>query len=253
MPAPSRVNTALEVRALGERLAMPLTSPLLRRLPKGDGHQVLVLPGFTAGDRSTRELRGVLDHLGYRTRGWELGANLGPTPEIVAGLMDLAESIKRSGERISIVGWSLGGIFGRELARRAPGSVRQVITLGSPIHMSPGDPSATRELWRALAARRKMTPRQRPLEQDRPPLPVPTTSIYTRSDGVVHWSTCVIERGPRAENVEVHGSHCGLGFNAAAIMVVADRLAQTDGTWHAFRAPLFARPWFPPAVDRDVA
>lgn len=232
---------------------MPLTAPLLRRLPRGDGHQVLVLPGFTAGDRSTSELRGALEHLGYRTRGWELGPNLGPTPEIVAGLMELAESIKRSGERISIVGWSLGGIFGRELARQAPGSVRQVVTLGSPIYMTPDDPSATREVWRALAARRRISAqRRRPPEGDRPPLPVPATSIYTRSDGIVHWSTCLIERGPRAENIEVHGSHCGLGFNAAAIMAVADRLAQPDGTWHAFRAPLFARPWFPPAVDRDV-
>jgi hypothetical protein len=238
---------------LGERVAMPLAGPFLRRLPKGDGHQVLVLPGFTAGDRSTRELRRTLDDLGYDSRGWHLGANFGPTPGIVAGLANLAESIQRSGERISIVGWSLGGIFGRELARRIPDSVRQVITLGSPIHMTPDDPSATSELWESVRHRHQV-PRYRPaLERERPPLPVPTTSVYTRRDGIVHWSTCVIESGPRAENVEVHGSHCGLGFNPAVIMVVADRLAQPDGEWSPFRAPLYARPWFPPAVDRDVA
>ncbi len=214
----------------------------------------MVLPGFMAGDRSTHELRSVLDDLGYRTRGWDLGPNLGPTPEIVDGMIELVDSMKRSGERLSIVGWSLGGIFGRELARRAPASVRQVITLGSPIHMTPGDPSITREMWRAVAQRQRISPeRRRPIESERPPLPVPTTSVYTRTDGIVHWSTCVIERGARSENVEVYGSHCGLGFNAAAIMVVADRLAQPDGTWQSFRPPLFARPWFPPPVDRQAA
>ncbi|MDH3753034.1 MAG: alpha/beta hydrolase, partial [Acidimicrobiia bacterium] len=149
--APSRWLTALEVRAVAERAAMRATTPLLRRLPSGDGHPVLVLPGFTADDRSTALLRDLLDDLGYRTHGWGLGSNIGPTSEIAAGLRDLsADLARKESQPVSVIGWSLGGIYGRELARRRPETVRQVITLGSPIQMVPGDRSAATGLWDSL-------------------------------------------------------------------------------------------------------
>lgn len=249
--APSRVFTALEARAVAERLTMPLAAPLFGRLPRGEPHDVLVLPGFLADDRSTDPLRDVLDQLGYHTRGWGLGTNLGPTHTIISGLFELFSSMASGNRRVSIVGWSLGGIFGREIARLAPDSVRQVITLGSPIHMMDGDRSAPSDLWETV--HHMHDPEfleNRVPERDRPPLPVPTTSVYTRTDGVIHWSTSLIERGPQAENVEVFGSHCGLGFNPAAVMVVADRLAQRDGHWKRFKPPLLARGLFPRPVDR---
>jgi pimeloyl-ACP methyl ester carboxylesterase len=249
--APSRLLTAMETRAIGERLTMSMAAPILERLPRGDRHDVLVLPGFLGDDRSTAALRDVLDHLGYHTRGWGLGTNLGPTRKIVTGLFELFTSMAGGNRRVSIVGWSLGGVFGREVARVVPESVRQVITLGSPIHMVDGDRSAPSDLWDRLEHMHDADfMRNRPPERDRGPLPVPTTSVYTRTDGIVHWSTCLIERGPVAENVEVRGSHCGLGFNPAAVMVVADRLAQRDGEWARFRPPLCARALFPRPVDR---
>ncbi len=243
---PWKLYTALEGRAALEYPLWTLTSPLLGNLPSGDGHPVLVLPGFTAADRSTVPLRGLLRRLGYRTYGWKLGRNLGPTPEIVNGLNHRFESIiGREGRPISIVGWSLGGIFARELSRNYPDSVRQVVTLGSPIRMMPGDRSAASGLWDSLADQHDPEAIERMMDLNRPPLPVPTTSVYSRSDGIVHWKTCLESKGPFSENVEVFGSHCGLGFNPSVALVVADRLAQPADRWRRFRSPRWALAAFP--------
>ncbi len=245
--APSAVLTALEVRAVAERGAMAAALPLLQRLPRGDGHPVLVLPGFVASDRSTAPLRRLLRDLGYAPFGWKLGQNLGPTPEIVAGMLARFERIATHHDQpVSVVGWSLGGIYGRELARRYPEAVRQVVTLGSPIHMRPGDRSAASRSWRAVRDRHDPAVLDRSIpEMERPPLRVPATSVYTRSDGIVHWTTCLIESTTTSENVEVYGSHCGLGFNPWSVYVVADRLAQERGHWSPFRAPLWLRGGYP--------
>lgn len=152
--APSPVLTALEGRALGELGALQLAAPLLRRLPKGDGHPVLVLPGFTAGDPSTAPIRSILRRLGYRTYGWHLGRNLGPTPEVIDGLFErLSAAFERDGRPVSLIGWSLGGIYARELARASSDRVRQVITLGSPFRMDSDGRSAVSGLYERLAPR----------------------------------------------------------------------------------------------------
>ncbi|MGH1492244.1 MAG: esterase/lipase family protein [Acidimicrobiales bacterium] len=243
---PRKIYTALEARAALEYPLWTLSAPLLRNLPSGDGHPVLVLPGFTAADRSTVPLRRFLRSLGYRTYGWKLGPNLGPTPHVVDGLSERLESIvERNDRAISIVGWSLGGIFGRELARDHPDSVRQVITLGSPIRMQPGDRSAASALWDSLSDIHDPDAIERMMNLNRSPMTVPTTSVYSRSDGIVHWKTCLQPKGFIAENVEVFGSHCGLGFNPSAAMVIADRLAQPEGQWRRFRPPIWARSAFP--------
>jgi pimeloyl-ACP methyl ester carboxylesterase len=249
--APSRCLTALEFRAFWEREAMRWTGPLLERLPRGDGHHVLVLPGFLASDRSTQPLRQLLRDLGYHPHGWRLGSNLGPTPEILGGLDRLFDRLTAEGAPISIVGWSLGGIYARELAYTRPDAVRQVITLGSPIQMVDGDESAVSNLWRSLHPQYDASRINRAehhledLDVDDAALPVPSTAVYTRSDGIVHWSTCLDHPGPRAENVEVVGSHCGLGFNPAVAFVVADRLAQPAGEWRKFRPPPLLRGLYP--------
>lgn len=131
--APPSWMSVLEVRAFNERVLMTAALPLLRRLPKGDGHHVIVFPGLTAGDGSTRPLRHLLRDLGYHAHGWRLGQNLGPTHEILGGLGDLLERVhRRAGAPITLIGWSLGGIYARELARAGRRSPSDHLGLADP-------------------------------------------------------------------------------------------------------------------------
>ncbi|EUA73273.1 alpha/beta hydrolase family protein [Mycobacterium xenopi 4042] len=120
------------VRAAVEFGLLVGTLPLQRRLPTGDGHPVLVLPGLLAGDGSTLALRRSLRRLGYRVHGWRLGRNIGPTAEAVAGMGErLRDLHTRYRAPVSVIGWSLGGIYARAMARRRSEWIRQVITLGT--------------------------------------------------------------------------------------------------------------------------
>ncbi|WP_409330412.1 esterase/lipase family protein [Trujillonella humicola] len=225
--------------------------PLLQALPHGDGHPVLVLPGLLADDASTRTLRATLRRLDYRVHGWRLGRNIGPTPTCVGGMRrrldDLAD---RYGRPVSLVGWSLGGIFARELTRATPDSVRQVITLGSPFRLTCESQTRAARVFNRFS-HLHVDSVSFPLESECTPLPVPATSIYSHADGIVHWQTCLETPGPRAENIAVHASHLGLGHHPAVVYAVADRLAQAEGSWRHFRAPAVLRPVFPrPDVPR---
>nr|WP_204332242.1 alpha/beta hydrolase [Geodermatophilus sabuli] len=219
--------------------------PLVPRLPRGDGHPVLVLPGLLADDTSTHVLRSVLRRLGYRVHGWRLGRNIGPTAACVGGMRDRIDDLSdRYGRPISLVGWSLGGIFARDLARRTPDSVRQVVTLGSPFRLVRHSQSRASRAF-ARYAHLHVEHRTLPLEPDGCPLPMPTTSIYSRLDGIVHWQTCLDVPGEHCENIAVLASHLGLGHHPAALYALADRLAQPEGRWRPFRPPLVLRPAFP--------
>src|SRR5215475_15204524 len=133
IPRPNPRLLPLEGRALLELAALLPAYPFLRRAPAGDGHPVLVLPGFMASDFSTRTLRRFLRDKGYAVHGWKLGRNLGPSAATIGGMTARLQSLQaRYGRRVSLVGWSLGGIYSRELARAMPEMVRQVITLASP-------------------------------------------------------------------------------------------------------------------------
>ncbi len=234
---PSSALLATEVpRALSELLAFAHAAPLFKTLPRGDGHRVLAVPGFMGDDRSTGPLRWFLTGRGYRAMPWRLGRNLGPTDQIIDGMEELLGRFARTGQRISIVGWSLGGIFARELARSHTGVVRSVITLASPFQLHAGDRYLTNAGEAYDAASVLHSPRADrfvPFE-GRPSMPVPTTNIYTRADGVVPWQSCVDVHGDRCENIQVPGSHAGLGHNPVALAVIANRLAQPDGTWHPY-------------------
>ncbi|MCE9650804.1 MAG: alpha/beta hydrolase [Parvibaculum sp.] len=194
--------------------------PILLNAPRGDGHAVLVLPGMLASDGSTFVLRRYLQALGYQVHPWKLGRNWGPSTEIRQGIRDrFKELSNRYQHRISIVGWSLGGIYARELAREYPALVRQVITLGSPFgagYRVEGEPDPK------LAARLRPAP------------PVPCTAIYSKSDGVVPWEACLEQEGPQTDNIEVQSSHIGMGINALVLWAVADRLSQAEGRWRHF-------------------
>jgi pimeloyl-ACP methyl ester carboxylesterase len=242
---PARRLMMLEQRAVFELGALVAGAPLLRMVGRGDRHPVLVMPGFTASDQSTAALRYLIRSWGYWAHGWGLGPNVGPTAEKLAGIRDRLEALhSRHGARVSLVGWSLGGLYARYLARQMPEMVRNVITLGSPLQMTQGDRSSAS----GIADRRqhlfdpafiKMA------DYERGPLPVPSTAVYTRTDGVVRWQVCLDIADERHENVEVRGSHIGLGINPAVLYVIADRLGQPEGTWRPFRPPLALRPLYP--------
>jgi pimeloyl-ACP methyl ester carboxylesterase len=225
--------------------------PLSKALPTGDGHPVLVLPGLMAGDDSTWPLRRILRRLGYRAHGWRLGRNLGPTPAAVTGMRDRLDDLhSRYHEPVSLIGWSLGGIYARALARNFPWAVRQVITLGSPFRLSDDRQSHASRVFNRYTHLHTRRPRT-PLDMERTPLPVPATSIYSRYDGIVAWQACLDMASSRAENIAVVGSHFGYGHNPAVIFAVADRLAQPLNGWKPFQPPralrrLFPRPDTPP-------
>jgi pimeloyl-ACP methyl ester carboxylesterase len=183
-----------------------------------------------------------------------MGANWGPTDRVLDGIATrLEELFGRHGRKVSLVGWSAGGILAREMARQRPDAVRQVITLGSPFRMVPDDRSAASLVADRVVSRfsaRWPTAG----EPDKAPLQVPSTAIYSRTDGVCRWHTCIDTETRWHENIEVRGSHSGLGYHPAVIIAVSDRLAQAEGEWQRFRPPpgvgrLFPKPasWRPPS------
>ncbi|MCC8979589.1 alpha/beta fold hydrolase [Bradyrhizobium acaciae] len=229
---PSQLLLALEARGIWELQAFFASYPLLRRAPRGDGHPVLVLPGLSASDMSTRPLRAYLKAQGYAAHGWKLGPNHGPRPGVEAAMdARLAELAERYQRKVSLIGWSLGGVFAREIARRTPELVRQVITLGSPFANEPKASNAWR-LYEVLSERRVDDWPDRDVMKLPPP--VPSTAIYSRTDGIVSWRGCREQPGARTQNIEVEGSHCGLGHNPAVLYAIADRLALPEDDWSPF-------------------
>jgi pimeloyl-ACP methyl ester carboxylesterase len=225
-------------RALTELVSLQGASPLLNFAPSGDGHPVMVLPGFLAGGGTTAPMRRFLKTKNYETICWGLGRNLGPLaigPEgelLGQKLETLYRQMKR---KVSLVGWSLGGIMARELAKKYPHMVRQVITMGSPFAGNPRanyawrlyqgvtgqeiDPAAMQDVFDNLAE---------------PPKGIPTTAIFSRGDGVVAWRTCIERRTKLTDNIEVYASHCGLGVNPSVFFLLADRLALPEREWRPF-------------------
>jgi pimeloyl-ACP methyl ester carboxylesterase len=177
------------------------------------------MPGLAASDRSTIAIRSALAAQGFRVHRWNLGRNTGPTPELTEALRSRFEYLaERHGDPISLVGWSMGGLYAHRLAEFAPHRVRSVITLGSPLGRG----------------------------QPRPKLDVPTTSIYSRNDGVVPWaSSTVDDLTPRHENLEVRSNHFLLGFDPAVIYAIGDRIRRDPDSWEPFRVPRLMRTAFP--------
>lgn len=231
---PSRALMLLEGRALPEFGAFLGALPLLSLSPRGDGHPVIVLPGLVTSDISTRPLRSFLKRQGYAVSGWGLGRNFGPRPGVQDGMLVLLRDLNETyGRKVSLVGWSLGGVYARQLAKMEPGRVRSVISLGSPFG---GVPTAT-NAWRVY----EMVSGKRAVDSDHTfggtlsdPPPVPTTAIFSRTDGICAWQICMETPSAQTENIEVQGSHCGLGHNPAVVYAVADRLAQAEGAWKPF-------------------
>ena len=239
--APNAFLMLLEGRAPWELAAMVAALPWLRRLPRGDGHPVFVFPGMGANDFTTAPLRSFLGGLGYVTQTWGQGFNFGPRSGVLKQCAaDIRQLAQKHGQPVSLIGWSLGGLYAREMAKELQQDTRCVVTLGTPFT---GHPRAT-NAWRvfellsgqsahdpAMTRRLRTTP------------PVPTTSIYSKSDGIVAWRCSINPPGPRTENIEVQSSHCGMGMNPLALYAISDRLAQPVSPWRAFD-PNGARKWF---------
>ena len=239
--APGALLLALEGRAPWEFAASVAAAPWLRRLPKGDNHRVLVFPGLAANDVTTLPMRTFLRDRGYRASPWKQGLNLGPREGVLEACRErLRELHAREQEPVSLIGWSLGGVYARELAKEMPECVRCVITLGSPFS---GPPQATNAWWLFERVSGHPEPDAAMLAALRQPPPVPTTSIYSRSDGVVAWQCSLNPASALAENVEVFASHIGLGLNPLAMMAIVDRLGQDPKRWRPFEAGGLRR-WF---------
>ena len=239
--APGALLLMLEARAPWEYLAMLAANPWLARVPAGDGHPVLVFPGLGASDLSTSPLRKFLLERGYTTYPWKQGFNFGPKQGVLNRARDQVDHIaQRHGEPVSLVGWSLGGIYAREIAKEQPQNARCVITLGTPF----AGHTRANNAWRfyewvsgrsthdhELAAQLRVAPG------------CPTTSIYSKTDGIVAWQCSLNEAAPHTENIEVHASHIGMGLNPLALFALADRLRQDPQQWAPFDIK-GARKWF---------
>ena len=223
-----------EGRAIFELGSFYALRGAMRHLPRGDGHPVIVLPGFMAGDTSTAPMRGLLNDLGYEAHGWGLGRNVRIDNAREAEMIDLLTRVhKAAGRKVSLVGWSLGGVFAREIAKAMPDAVRLVVSLGSPIANDRNHTNA-RRLFEYLNGENPEPLREGRFRDLETAPPVPTTSILTKTDGVVAWRGSVQRAGGQTENIEIPASHCGLGVNPLAMVAIADRLAQAEGNWKPF-------------------
>ena len=226
-------------RGLLDTIASPWSALALTQVPRGDGHAVLVLPGFMSTDHPTWPLRGFLTQIGYRAFAWGLGVNRGFSTDYhydIEALVEhrLKEVFFESGDRkISLIGWSLGGVYAKALARRYPSLIRDVITLGSPISGETRDVSI-RRAYEFVSAMEFHDPQfaGKLRELNTPLRDVPLTALYCRRDGVVPWTNAREEPGPLVQNIEVSASHVGMGFDSYVFYLIAHRLARSGkGGW----------------------
>jgi len=232
--APSLALLAAEpLRALFDTLSMRAGAAL----PVGDGHPVVVYPGLGGGAFATTHLRAFLQDCGFAVHDWEGGINTGHTGVLDDWLADLEDRVRELHERhertVSLVGWSLGGVYARELAKRCPEAVRQVITLATPFNsLGQGNHAGAFAQW-FQPVRTQLPPEVEARLAECPP--VPTTSIYSKTDGIVAWRGCIERRSQRSESVEVDASHLGMVSHPQVLRIIANRLAQPEGRWRPLR------------------
>jgi pimeloyl-ACP methyl ester carboxylesterase len=235
---PPAMLAAVEMLRAGfEGCGLMLSGPALTAAPRGDGHGVLVLPGFGMNDASTTLLRSYLHNLGYAAHPWQLGWNLDHRTTGACGeriLRQIDTLAAATGRKISLVGWSLGGVIAREAARRARDAVRQVITIGSPFGGNPRANNASL-IYEWLTGRKVDSPAAlKRFAQGAEPLPMPSSALYSKTDGIAAWQNCLAIPDHQSENIEVHSSHFGMMMNTSVFRIVADRLAQPEGAWMPF-------------------
>ena len=240
-----------ELRAPIEAVTLVPALPALLRAPRGDGHHVIAIPPFGAGDAFTTVMRAYLGRLGYHVHKWGREEILALHRLSTVAVKRLEEiSAEADGGKVTLIGHSLGGIYAREVARAAPEHVRRVITVGSPFA---GDlrSNVVWPMYEAVTGTRIKSIPPDVMDRLNEPLPVPSTAIYSRSDGVVAWQSCIDAEAPTTDNVEVPGSHIGLLHNPAVLFVIADRLAEPEGSMRPFEPSGWLRLVAQHGPDRD--
>lgn len=241
--SPSTLSSLMEARVLLEMALLPTSLPLLMEVPRGDGHPVLLLPGFLAGETTLIALKLFLQNKGYDVHTWGLGRNVGFRSKHANALQQKIRYLHHvTGRKVSLVGWSLGGVFSFYGAESTLECVRSIITLGSPVSVDTEgnkSPPAMKALYRLVSHRlgasaHMMQPRAKSMREHRR-LAVPTSCLYSLTDGVVPPQEATIDGDPSMhENIQVPGSHIGLGFNGIVLSIVAERLAQPEADWKPF-------------------
>lgn len=211
---------------LAEALELPrlLVNTLLPTVPLAPGHgaPVMVIPGFMARDYLTSRLRRSLEVAGYEAEGWGLGLNQGVRADLFERLGPrVARLAERTGQPVTLIGWSLGGIFAREMAKHSPSAVRMVITLGSPFSADPRSNNAWR-LYQLVAAHPVDAPPIEAVLAEKPPMP--TVALWSRRDGVVSIEAARGEPGERDEDCEVDCRHLGFTADPEAIRAIGAAL-----------------------------
>lgn len=190
-----------ELRSAREPLRLLRRSGSLRRAPTGTT-AVMVIPGFGAGDVVMSPLRAYLRSRGYAVTGWGLGTNRGQVDLNLPSVIEQVEQqVADNNQPLALVGWSMGGVFAREVTRHRPELVSQIITMATPIHD------------------------KRRLADATDPLQVPITAFYTRRDSVVDWRICIDETNPTVDNIEVDSSHLGITLDPTVWLKTAHQLA----------------------------
>ena len=208
---------------------------LLERLPSGDGQPVMIVPGLTTGDWSTTIIRSFLSSKGFNVYGWDQGLNIRYTEDLENRLAQRVEEIAtKHGRKVTLIGWSLGGLTIRIFAKNHPDHVRQVISLGGPFKNLKGKSYVT--WWYELLARERVEDFNPEWEAAAASVPdLPSTSIYSRADGMVSWEYCMDwETGPITQNIEVKCNHLGFGMNPTVWQIVHDRIIQDEDDWQLF-------------------
>ena len=223
---PGRFNTLKEFRAPLEWLFSYQNKRKLAHVPHGQGQLVVLVPGFGADEWSMRPLKKFLTGLNYRVFDWGHGRNRGHVSQDTEKLAQTAAAISQAheDEPVRLIGWSLGGVLSREVARLYPQLVAQVITMGTPLI---GGPKYT------VVANRYARSMKLDLDAyeaeihaiNQQGLTQPLTVIYSKSDGIVGWRAAVDSYNPHARNTEVHCSHMGMGVNAEVWDVIGHSLA----------------------------
>ena len=219
-------------RALAGEFLTPLelprllaASPALVQQPRGSGEPVIVLPGLAASNASTVLMRGYLSWLGYSVEGWTEGRNTGDVRGLLPPVIQQVQQLHgQSDSQVNIVGWSLGGVIAREVARGYPDIVRQIVTMGSPVVGGPKYTSFGRMYEQRGADLDQIEARL--AERENQPIDVPVTSIYSKRDGIVGWQASIDRHTPQVEHREVSATHLGLGISAEVFIILAQKLAQ---------------------------
>jgi len=221
-------DLSAEWRLARESVRLALSLPRLARGPRGQGEPVLLIPGFQAPELSMQPLLRMLRFKNYQAMHWGQGTNRGDVERYVDALrLRLDELAEHSGhEQIALVGWSLGGVIAREVAREVPQRVSTVVTYGSPVIGGPlytaaarAYPAAERERINALVRERNLS---HPIER-------PIAAIFTRQDTIVSWPACIDRHSPDVTHFEVKSTHFSMGLDPTVWEIVLKRLAEVRG------------------------